>query len=147
MFSSIFLLAITTTTLFLQVSLALQDQNDDILNVIQGGPPSDGRPLPPSDRPMPPHPPLPPGKRFWIFDELPILMNWTLFYVGCGLTSFLWLTGFALRKWEDSVDRENSKPVDESNEEETGLIQDNNNTYDKNKRNDSYGAVVQQRTH
>ena len=96
----------------------------------------------------PVHAPLPPGKRFWIFDELPILMNWKLFYTGMCLTAFLWLTGSTLRKWEDNVDRDTKlMDDDESNEEETGLIRD---TYDKtatnNKRNGSYGTVVQQDT-
>ncbi|KAG2222699.1 hypothetical protein INT45_013513 [Circinella minor] len=65
-----------------------------------------------------------------------------------GLTAFLWLTGSALRKWEDNVDQDvKLMDKDESNEEETGLIRD---IYDQNttnnKHNSSYGAVIQEDT-
>ncbi|KAI9474849.1 hypothetical protein BDB00DRAFT_793432 [Zychaea mexicana] len=109
------------------------------------GPPPPGDGEPPR---APPHVPLPPGKRFWIFDDFPLLMNWTLFYVGCGLTSFLWLTGYALRKWEDCVDRDDKKPDnDDPSGEEAALIQDAYHKSQSNRRGDGtsphYGAVQQ----
>ncbi|KAI7853221.1 hypothetical protein BDC45DRAFT_511638 [Circinella umbellata] len=130
---SILFLAITATILYLHTALSSHESDNNIIDVMEG---------------QPIHAPLPPGKRFWIFDDLPILMNWKLFYTGMGLTAFLWLTGSALRKWEDNVDQGvKLMDKDESNEEETGLIRD---MYDQNtsnnKHSSSYGAVIQQDT-
>lgn len=85
---------------------------------------------PPGTPPHPPGPPLSgvspalPGGG-WIFDTFPMLMNATLFYIGCGLTVALWLTGVAVRKLEDIVDHEGYKTMEPdclSKEEQVGLV-------------------------
>lgn len=48
-----------------------------------------------------------------------LLTNATLFYVGCAISLFFWLTGYALDAWEDSLDR---KGEGETDEEEIGLV-------------------------
>ena len=92
-------------------------------------------------------PQLPPEgipKRAWIFDDLPILMTWTLAYIACGITFVLWLTGYVLRQWEDAVDRDDKFDESDHNEEQVGLFR--KKAYDKDtvySRGVDYGAVLQ----
>ncbi|KAI8145898.1 hypothetical protein BJV82DRAFT_666455 [Fennellomyces sp. T-0311] len=100
------------------------------------GGPGSGMPRPPG---LPEHPP----KRVWIFDDLPLLMTWTLAYIACGVTFVLWLTGYTLRQWEAAVDRDDKDDEPDQNEEEVGLFR---NAYDKDTvrhRGNDYGAVLQ----
>ncbi|ORY96559.1 hypothetical protein BCR43DRAFT_491906 [Syncephalastrum racemosum] len=48
-----------------------------------------------------------------------LLTNATLFYIGCAISLFFWLTGYALDAWEESLD---SKNECEADDEEIGLV-------------------------
>lgn len=68
-----------------------------------------------------------------------LLTNAVLFYVGCAVSITLWLSGYALEKWEDSVDGDiNSKDDDqvpEVDEDQVGLL------YESNAGNTNYGTI------
>lgn len=68
-----------------------------------------------------------------------LLTNAVLFYVGCAVSITLWLSGYALEKWEDSVDGDiNSKDDDqvpEVDEDQVGLL------YENNAGNTNYGTI------